>query len=263
MQAAESITVKGREFGIEVERVRSRTARVSIRGSTIRMRLPYLMSESDAAKTYSDFRGWALRRLERMKDYAELDPRPGYLPLSDGQALDVMGRAFTIRITQSESRTRSTVSADGIVAIRLGNALSGEELRKAAYLSARRLISGRIAGELTAHVRSLNARHFGFELGRVSIRDQATRWGSCSRRTGNININFRLLLAPEGIRDYVIIHELAHLRHGNHSARFWKLVESAVPDYRQRRRWLNRNGRLVGTGGLTEGYACAQGLQDH
>lgn len=77
--------------------------------------------------------------------------------------------------------------------------------------------------------------------GHVSIKDQKTRWGSCSGK-GNLNFNWRLLMMPEPIMDYVIVHELAHRREMNHSPRFWKIVGEYIPDYQERRQWLKENG---------------------
>ena len=75
----------------------------------------------------------------------------------------------------------------------------------------------------------------------VSIRSQKTRWGSCGRN-GHISLNWRLMLMPEWVRDYVLVHELMHLRRMDHSARFWALVEAACPGYRDARQWLRRHG---------------------
>ena len=90
------------------------------------------------------------------------------------------------------------------------------------------------------------ARQVGVTYGRITVRDQKTRWGSCSQ-TGNLNFNFRLILAPSEVLDYVVVHELCHRRQMNHSAQFWQEVAQVLPDYRERKAWLTENGwRLMG-----------------
>jgi len=81
----------------------------------------------------------------------------------------------------------------------------------------------------------------GVSYGRISIRCQKTRWGSCSSE-GNLNFNCLLMLCPVEIVDYVIVHELCHRKEMNHSKRFWAEVESVLPDYSARRAWLKKNG---------------------
>jgi len=88
----------------------------------------------------------------------------------------------------------------------------------------------------------------GVSVGRVTIRSQKTRWGSCSAK-GNLNFNCLLMLCPEDVRDYVVVHELSHRKEFNHSPRFWEQVEQVLPDYRERRRWLKKNGSAI-IGGL-------------
>lgn len=78
--------------------------------------------------------------------------------------------------------------------------------------------------------------------GRISIREQKTRWGSCSSRK-NLNFNYKLAYMPQEIMDYVVVHELAHLQHMNHSQEFWQLVEQYIPDYKERRKWLKEHGK--------------------
>ncbi|MBD5476295.1 MAG: M48 family metallopeptidase [Lachnospiraceae bacterium] len=82
----------------------------------------------------------------------------------------------------------------------------------------------------------------GGSYNRITIRDQKTRWGSCSAR-GTLSFNWRLMLAPPAILDYVVVHELCHLTHMNHSAAFWQKVESVYPDYRTARKWLKDHGQ--------------------
>lgn len=84
----------------------------------------------------------------------------------------------------------------------------------------------------------------GVTHGSIAIRDQKTRWGSCSSK-GNLNFNWRLMLAPPRILDYVVVHELCHRIEMNHSQAFWHVVETVLPDYRELRKWLKENGRTL------------------
>jgi len=82
---------------------------------------------------------------------------------------------------------------------------------------------------------------YGFKFNRISIRNQKTRWGSCSRR-GNLNFNYKIILLPAKLADYIIVHELCHLKELNHSLKFWSLVAAKIPDYLELRCQLNRGG---------------------
>lgn len=98
-----------------------------------------------------------------------------------------------------------------------------------------------IARDIFTRKTAYYARIMGVSYGRIAIREQKTRWGSCSSK-GNLNFNWRLILAPEEVLDYVVVHELAHRREMNHSKAFYAVVESVLPDYRQARRWLRDHG---------------------
>jgi predicted metal-dependent hydrolase len=97
--------------------------------------------------------------------------------------------------------------------------------------------------ELPARVLELAALHH-FTVCQVTVRNQRSRWGSCSRH-GTISLNWRLLQAPPSVLDYIILHELAHLKEMNHSRRFWREVERLCPDFTQAERWLKEHGELL------------------
>ncbi len=107
--------------------------------------------------------------------------------------------------------------------------------------------------ELTAHAKKVipeRVRHFapliGVDYGRVTIRNQKTKWGSCSEK-GNLNFNLALMRAPIEVLDYVVVHELCHRKEMNHSPEFWKTVENVLPNYKEQKKWLDENGYILMT----------------
>lgn len=112
--------------------------------------------------------------------------------------------------------------------------LTAEELSQLKQ-RAKEYLPGRVA---------LYAPRVGVTWDKITIRAQRSRWGSCSRQ-GNLNFNCLLMLAPSEIRDYVVIHELCHRKHMNHSPAFWAEVARVCPAYLQHRKWLKDNGHLL------------------
>ena len=158
------------------------------------------------------------------------------------------------------------IAPDGRVIVRAPHGASREEIERIVE-SKRRWIEGHLKkaaptlpkfteGEIQAladkalEIIPERVRYFaplvGVGYGRVTIRNQRTRWGSCSS-DGNLNFNCLLMLTPDHVVDYVVVHELCHRLEMNHSARFWAQVERVLPDYRESRDWLKAHGQeLVG-----------------
>lgn len=99
----------------------------------------------------------------------------------------------------------------------------------------------RHAKEVLPEITAYYAPLVGVGYGRITIRAQRTRWGSCSAQ-GNLNFNCLLMLTPDDVKAYVVVHELCHRKEMNHSARFWAEVERVLPGYRESRRWLKEHG---------------------
>lgn len=170
--------------------------------------------------------GWLRARLAHL---------PARVSFSHGAVVPVLGREHTIRHRPDQRRGVWRVEdPDGSVELHVSGAPEHLSRRVTDFLKAeaRRTIAPRA---------KLYAETLDRRVGRVTVRDTATRWGSCSSR-GDLSFSWRLVLAPEVVLDYVVAHEAAHLVEMNHSDRFWRLVEALMPDYRQPRTWLKRHG---------------------
>jgi predicted metal-dependent hydrolase len=160
-------------------------------------------------------------------------------------------RRYVLRV-DTEGRVRVTIprggsrrEADAFVRrhvnwIRAQQARSGPPLHTADEIRELRRLAARV---LPPRLLELAAEHH-VTVRRVSIRNQRSRWGSCGR-DGHICLNWRLVRMPEWVRDYVLIHELMHLRRMDHSPAYWKHVAAACPGYKAARAWLRANGRSL------------------
>lgn len=237
--------VNGKEFNVELVQSRGHRAVAEIHGYTIKVRMPTFLSKHDAEEAFADLRERVIKRLE--KTGVENLEKPKHLKFYNNQEVSVIGNTFRIEIREGTNKSRSTANIAGnILSIVLASNLSEEERKRHASNLTRRCIARASLKAVSAKVNDLNERHFGFGFNKVRIRDQSTRWGSCSKVSGNINLNFRLLFAPQGVFDYVVIHELAHLKESNHSYKFWNIVEGAMPNYKESRTWLRKNGNTLG-----------------
>lgn len=156
-------------------------------------------------------------------------------PLAAGDLVPLRGVPTPLRVEAAHK---------GRVKVHLGDAPAcltapTNDLRPAVAAMLRALAQRELPGRLLA----LASRH-GLAVTRVTVRNQQSRWGSCSA-SGAISLNWRLVQMPPEVCDYVLIHELMHLREANHSRRFWRHVAKACPWHLEARRWLNREGKAL------------------
>ena len=203
---------------------RARRVRVSVDAERgVEVVLPHRASDRAAASAVKELRPWIERRLREVDDVrAAVAARDGTVPYLGDELL----------LVPEPGRTRVHRRGD-VLRVPDGDA------RPALERWYRRQAKGEIAPRLDEAVEAL-----GTSYSALTIRNQRTRWGSCST-TGAMSFNWRLLLAPEDVLDYVVWHEACHLVHMDHSPRFWRLVERHVPDYREPKRWLRRHGATL------------------
>ncbi len=235
--SGEPIIAGGMEVPVilKYERRKNCSARIGRRGLSIR--IPAQAGAAERKRLVGLMREWARERIE--KDPSALMPEP-VREYTDGMKLRVGSRDYTVRIELSGRKTCTGRLDGGVIRLGLSELLDDRErMRVAGALVSRCVAADRIE-DIEARVRELNRLHFRGDLEAVRLKNNRTRWGSCSRR-GNINLSTRLLFAPDDVIDYVCIHELAHLVDASHSKRFWRLVENAMPDYKEKKAWLKRN----------------------
>ncbi len=214
-----------------VRSLRARHYRLTLRKDGVAVAtIPARGSESEARRFVAVHQGW----LQRARARHARKPR-----LAETWTLGTpvlwRGAMSEIRLAREGAKSAVCLAADVFrvpaLAGNLRPALEAQFARRAKI-------------ELPARLWEL-AAETGVGLKQVSVRNQRSRWGSCSAG-GTVSLNWRLVQTPESVRDYILYHELMHLREMNHSDRFWTRVEEVCPGWRDAERWLKRSGSLLG-----------------
>ena len=169
--------------------------------------------------------------IRKKKAEAQSIVRPEPKRFVDGEEFMFLGKAYPLQIVDGQKSAlhleENTFKLDSS-AVKKATLVFERWYRKEAL---------RILKERVEHY----AGQYGFEYNKVGITSARTRWGSCSA-SGSLNFSWRLIQTPPEVIDYVVVHELAHTQVHNHSKKFWKKVESVMPDYDRHRKWLRKNG---------------------
>lgn len=229
-EPARRIVIAGQAIAYQLRRSPRRTIGLAIDHRGLRVGAPTRARLGDIENLIHEHGQWVLDKLAAWRDR----PAPETLQITDGRIISVLDEPLTIRLT---TIGRSGWQfGPGMLYLRpdaSGNARPS--LEKALREKARAVFAERLA-------------HYAPNLAvappPLRLSSARTRWGSCSQR-GGIALNWRLILMPLAIVDYVVCHELAHLKEMNHSPRFWSVVEQLCPDWKARRLELRRWGKLV------------------
>lgn len=218
---------------------RRNNARVSIGKTGLIIRLPDLLPRHEQARQVERFYEWALHK------YAEkphlLQRQVGAKQYVDGYTFLLQARQYTLRITDTDTATGSAKLLNDDIHLRVPTAWTDAERSKKIPQLASRVLAKRYYKPMYDRLHQLNNAYFKKNINEFRLKYVSSVWGSCSRK-GNINISTRLLFATPDVIDYVLIHELAHLVHADHSPAFWGEVARVMPDYKKQEQWLKKHG---------------------
>jgi predicted metal-dependent hydrolase len=199
------------------------------RDGNLVVRAPLQASDETIRRLVESKADWIKTTQEKAR---KLGPAPVRNKFVDGEEFWYLGQAYRLEIVKGK---KTDLHLDG-------NFKMSPATRPKARLAFENWYKKQAKAHIPQRVAQL-AKHFGYGYQRIRITSARTRWGSCSTR-GTLSFTWRLVMAPEEMIDYVIVHELAHLRIHNHSKEFWIQVGLLMPDYKAKRQWLKKNAAL-------------------
>lgn len=235
----EIIEVGERKFNVFIYLENRYDCRASIGQKGIYVRLSKYMTDAERLQQEIELTDWAKGYIAKHHLHKKT---PLYRQYHDGDTIKVMGTEFLIRIKSTPRKNASSGELKNeVLFLTISEGMSPRQEQKHKTYLVSKLIGNHFQPKIAQRVAELNETHFKKPIKRLRIRDNISNWGSCSH-DGNISISARLLFAPPEVIDYILIHELAHLVELNHSHRFWKQVEKAMPGYELAEEWLRKHG---------------------
>jgi len=233
--SAAIIIIAGKQVPYQIRvSTRARRLRLTVSSGQVSVTLPRGVPRSEAEKMLLQHSAWLMGQLERTaRAKTPTKTLPADVILLRGEVKKVVVREERDR----QTRLRVEEGSDRLVI------LAPVGMGKAGRSLALPWLKAQAREEITAAAQKWAGR-MGLSYRALSIRDQKTRWGSCSSR-GTLSFNWRLVMAPPAIMEYVVIHELAHLKQPNHSKAFWQLTGQYYPDHKKARAWLRSNAALL------------------
>lgn len=214
-----------------LKRSKRKTASIQIeRDGQVSLRVPMRMLIREIEALIKEKEAWILRHLAKRREMSLKKNERHYL---EGESFPYLGKSYRLKIVKDQAEPLLLKS--GVFCLHAdfqGSARAAEVFKL--FYQEKGLI---VVGERVAHFQAM----MGVQSNRIRIVETKTRWASCSSK-GNLNFHWKCLMLPKNIFDYIIIHEVAHLVHLNHSKRFWDQVERIICDYKEHREWLRING---------------------
>ena len=236
----ELLEINGIKYLVKIHYENRSNSRVSIRRTAINIRIPSFLSSAKKNEQLEKMKTWAKNKIMKNPEKFRLKPQKEY---KNGDILKIGDEEFALRIEFKDKKGSSARPMGNTIKLSISDNLSKEEQNNHISSLISRCIAYKRLSKLQEKIYELNGKHFNRKINKIFFKHNKSNWGSCSN-AGNINISTRLLFVPDEVLEYVCIHELAHLIEQNHSNRFWTLVETAMPDYMEKERWLKENRDL-------------------
>jgi predicted metal-dependent hydrolase len=216
----------------------ARRLRITVRPGGVEVVAPVRMRAADIATFVEHNRAWIDAKLATLRRV--LAAHPGSARLIDGGTILYRGQPIRLSV---RAGARPQVREGSGIEVTVRAALTDADREAAVERILRRWLGWSAQNDALWYVQRHGPRH-GLAPAAVRIKQHKRLWGSCTAK-GAINLNWRLILAPPAVFEYVVVHELCHLREANHQAPFWRLVGQVLPDFEKHRRWLRTNGHLL------------------
>jgi len=212
---------------------------ITVAKGKVQVTIPAGASQEQVSRFLEAKKPWIFKHMER-HEIRESIPQRSFV---EGERLPYMGRELLLQ-TQGQPGKYTTIKLEEhnicvYLAEDIPKSTWEEVVRDAVIFTYQQQAKKIFAMKLDYY-----AKIMGLKYNQLRIKEQRTKWGSCSRQ-GNINLNWRVIMAPEEVIDYLILHELAHLKHMNHSKEYWHYVASFMSDYKTWQKWLKEKGRSL------------------
>ena len=232
--ANETIDLDGLTIQI-LRSARRRTLSLEVGHEGVKARAPERMRDATIKQFIASKRNWIEITL------AKLPPLHAPLSLQNGCELLVLGQTYPLLITEGQKPIYIDANQQLVVPVS-NRTNSPEHALRNKLIKWYKQVAMR---HLELRVRNQAGKMLSSSIApKIKVRDYKRRWGSCDHR-GDLSFNWRIIMAPERVMDYVVVHELAHLQEFNHSRRFWNIIEQEISDWREQQRWLSDNGSLL------------------
>jgi predicted metal-dependent hydrolase len=213
-------------------------SRASIGKKAVYFRISQYLNKTEQENQIEKFRQWALKHLSKKADAIQQYLEKNY---SHGETITVRNKNFLLHIIETDNQRFQAKISYGNIYIKLPQHAADKLKKRNTRLLVIKCLGNFFYVEIANRLIELNNLHFQKRIQKFSLKYMNTRWGSCHAAKGAISISSRLLMAPHDVMDYVLIHELAHLVHMNHSKHFWSEVARVMPNYKEKEKWLREN----------------------